>query len=122
MKNIFTILLLFLVSFSTINAQSTFWSRNAYNMTPEKMVKRLDKEVQLNERQEKRLYPVFADYLALLKSGKYVMTQEMLNVKKKEYYLKVCSILTFEQRTKWKDSRRHDRIFKKQRYPQRLQK
>ena len=119
MKEIATTIIIFLSSIMAIYAQRPFWSRNAYNMTPEKMVRRLDKDVQLNDRQERQLYPIFSDYLGLLKSGKYIMTEEALHTRKMEYYQRVCAILTYEQRKKWKSTRQHEQFIGKKCYPPR---
>ena len=100
MKNIIVSALLAIVCLQPAIAQKQRPAQRQ-KATPEQFVKKMDKALQLNDKQEKQILAIYQDLYKERKSAKNV-TREERKAMKADLNKKLSEVLTEEQMTKWK--------------------
>lgn len=92
MKKILFLTLVAILSFQNVDAQRD----GGQKKSPEQIVKRLDKQLNLTDEQEKQITELYKEFFGM------DIAREQMREKKKELNTKVNSLLNDEQKTKLK--------------------
>lgn len=97
MKNILFLAVMAVMCTQTIDAQRKGGDRARKQPSPEQMVQKMDKKLNLTEEQEKQIIELYKDFFA----QKY--SREERKTKMQELETKINSLLTAEQQTAYKE-------------------